>query len=56
MGKLMCTVRFAPLEGMYKVYAKVGNEKKKAFIAEEITKKDIKIYSSDIIRIKENCK
>lgn len=56
MAKLMCPVRFAPLEGMYKVYAKVGNEKKKAFIAEEITKKDIKIYSSDIIRIKENCK
>ena len=52
----MCPVRFAPLEGLYKVYDLTGDEERRNAIARQIADKDIKVYSSAIWQIKENCK
>lgn len=52
----MCPVRFAPLEGLYKVYSMTGNELKKDSIAEKIATKRVKVESAEIERIKETCR
>lgn len=52
----MCPVRFAPLEGLYKVYKVTEQNIKKDSIAEIIAAKSVKISSSDVERIKETCK
>ena len=52
----MCPVRFAPLEGLYKVYNQTGTDHKKDSIAKIIATKSVKVKSSDVERIKETCK
>lgn len=52
----MCPVRFAPLEGLYKVYNLTDNDKERDSIAEIIATKNIKVESSNVERIKETCR
>lgn len=52
----MCPCRFAPLEGLYKVFEATGNQLEKQRIADIIAAKKVKVMSSDIVRIKEKCK
>ena len=52
----MCPVRFAPLEGLYKVYDLTDNDFKKDSIAKLIATKYVKVESNDVERIKETCK
>lgn len=49
----MCPVRFAPLEGLYYSYRNSGMQIKADSIAEIIKHKEIKIYSNEIKRIKQ---
>lgn len=52
----MCPVRFAPLEGMYKLYNLTGNDTKSDSIAKIIANKRVKVKSIDVERIKNVCK
>lgn len=56
MTSAMCPVRFAPLEGLYKVYDAMGDETNRKAIAEQIANKKIKVFSSAVWQIKEMCK
>lgn len=52
----MCPCRFAPLEGLYNIYSQNGDSIKKEQIVNNISQKEIKVFSGDIKRIKEICK
>ena len=56
MAQAMCPVRFAPLEGLYKVYDAIGDENPRKKVADQIATKQIKVNSLDIMRIKGRCK
>ncbi len=56
MAQAMCPVRFAPLEGLYKVYDAIGDENPRKKVADQIATKQIKVNSLDIMRIKMECK
>ena len=51
-AKHMCPVRFAPLEGLYRVYEEIGDSLNMTITAEAIATKKVKVNSSDVIRIK----
>lgn len=55
-ASMMCPVRFAPLEGLYKVYETKGDTEKMDSVAQLINEKTVKIVSSDVSRIKDACK
>lgn len=52
----MCPVRFAPLEGLYKVYESAGDEAERKKMANIIAKQEVKIHSPVVDRIKKQCK
>lgn len=56
MAHSMCPVRFAPLEGLYKTYDIMGNTCARDSVANLIETKSVKVFSSDVHRIKEKCK
>ena len=56
MANCMCPVRFAPLEGLYKVYEAKGDTARRKWVAKLIAEKKVKVHSWDVMRIKENCK
>lgn len=56
MAHHMCPVRFAPLEGLYKVYAATGDTLHQHEVATQIATKQIKVNSLDVMRIKMECK
>lgn len=56
MAHHMCPVRFAPLEGLYKVYAATGDTLHQHEVATQISTKQIKVNSTDVMRIKRECK
>ena len=56
MAQAMCPVRFAPLEGLYKVYDATGDTLHLKEIAAQIATKQVKVNSSDVMRIKRLCK
>lgn len=56
MAQAMCPVRFAPLEGLYKVYDAIGDENPRKKVADQIATKQIKVNSLDIMRIKRRCR
>ena len=56
MAHAMCPVRFAPLEGLYKVYAATGDTLHQHEVATQIATKQIKVNSLDVMRIKMECK
>jgi hypothetical protein len=56
MAQLMCPVRFAPLEGLYKVYEAIGDTMHRNEVAQQIATKRIKVHSAAIERIKSNYK
>lgn len=56
MANAMCPVRFAPLEGLYKVYGITGDEARRKEIADQIASKQVKVNSLDVMRIKKNCR
>lgn len=56
MAHHMCPVRFAPLEGLYKVYGIIGDTLLQQEVATQIATKQIKVNSSDVMRIKMECK
>lgn len=55
MAHAMCPVRFAPLEGLYKVYDKTNDAPHRKEIADQIASKQIKVNSLDVMRIKRRC-
>ena len=55
-ASMMCPVRFAPLEGLYKVYETKGDTERMDSVAQLINEKTVKIVSSDVSRIKDACK
>lgn len=56
MAHTMCPVRFAPLEGLYKVYDKTNDAPHRKEIANQIATKQVKVNSLDVMRIKRGCK
>ena len=56
MANAMCPVRFAPLEGLYKVYDKTNDAPHRKEVADQIATKPIKVNSLDVMRIKKNCR
>ena len=56
MAQAMCPVRFAPLEGLYKVYDATGDTLHLKEIAAQIATKQVKVNSSDVMRIKRMCR
>lgn len=48
----MCPVRFAPLEGLYKVFEATGDTMHRNEVAQQISTKRIKVHSAVIERIK----
>lgn len=56
LARQMCPARFAPLEGLYKVYDVMGEKGNRDRIAKEIARKKVKVPSSTIERIKEKYK
>lgn len=50
----MCPVRFAPLEGLYRIYKACNEPDKADSISTVIHNKKIKILSPEIIKIKKN--
>ena len=56
MAHAMCPVRFAPLEGLYKVYDKTNDAPHRKEIADQIASKQVKVNSLDVMRIKRVCK
>ena len=56
MANAMCPVRFAPLEGLYKVYDATGDTLRLKEIAAQIATKQVKVNSLDVMRIKRVCK
>ncbi len=52
----MCPVRFAPLEGLYKVYGETGDTLRQKEIAAQIAAKQVKVNSLDVMRIKGECR
>jgi len=56
MAHAMCPVRFAPLEGLYKVYDKTNDAPHRKEIADQIASKQVKVNSLDVMRIKRGCK
>ena len=56
MAQAMCPVRFAPLEGLYKVYDAIGDENPRKKVADQIATKRVKVNSLDVMRIKMECK
>lgn len=52
----MCPNRFAPLEGLYNAYDAMGDNVNKRRIADMIAEKKIKIFSADVMRIKDSCR
>lgn len=56
MAHAMCPVRFAPLEGLYKVYDATGDENRRREVADQIATKQVKVNSLDVMRIKRGCK
>lgn len=56
MAHHMCPVRFAPLEGLYKVYGITGDTLLQQEVATQIATKQIKVNSTDVMRIKMECK
>ena len=55
MAHAMCPVRFAPLEGLYKVYDAIGDENRRREVADQIATKQVKVNSLDVMRIKRRC-
>ena len=55
MAHAMCPVRFAPLEGLYKVYDKTNDARHRKEIADQIASKQVKVNSLDVMRIKRRC-
>ncbi len=55
MAMHMCPVRFAPLEGLYKVYDAMGDETGRSRIAQKIASQQVKVHSSAVERIRRNC-
>ena len=49
----MCPVRFAPLEGLYHAYKDSGDTRKADSVSAVIRRKEVKVPSSDVVRIKE---
>lgn len=49
----MCPVRFAPLEGMYHVYRECGDSLHADSVSAVIRAKEVKVLSSEVVRIKE---
>lgn len=56
LASKMCPARLAPLEGLYVTYYSIDDKKNKQIIAHKIEEMDIKVVSSDAIRIKATCK
>ena len=56
MAHAMCPVRFAPLEGLYKVYDTTNDTLQRKEIANQIATKQVKVNSQDVLRIKRWCK
>ena len=56
MAHAMCPVRFAPLEGLYKVYDTTNDTLQRKEIANQIATKQVKVNSLDIMRIKRRCR
>ena len=56
MAQAMCPVRFAPLEGLYKVYDAIGDENHRKKVADQIATKRVKVNSLDVMRIKRRCR
>jgi hypothetical protein len=52
-ASLMCPVRFAPLEGMYHVYRECGDSLHADSVSAVIRAKEVKVLSSEVVRIKE---
>ena len=52
MAQQMCPVRFAPLEGLYKVYEATGDTMHRNEVAQQISTKRIKVHSAVIEKIK----
>lgn len=52
----MCPVRFAPLEGLYKAFDRMGNAAARDSVAKMIAEKEVKVASPDVFRIKQTCK
>lgn len=55
-ASMMCPARFAPLEGLYKVYDQTGDTAKMDSVSRLISEKSVKVVSSDVYRIKDACK
>ena len=55
-ASMMCPARFAPLEGLYKVYDQTGDTAKMDSVSRLISEKSVKVASSDVYRIKDACK
>ena len=51
----MCPVRFAPLEGLYKVYDATGDTLRRQEVAARIAQKQVKVRSWDVERIRGRC-
>lgn len=52
LAAYMCPSRFAPLEGLYRIYDEQGLVVSRDSVADIIKRKRVKVYSSDVERIK----
>ena len=55
LASRMCPVRFAPLEGLYKVHEATGDTLRRDEVAKGIAQKQVKAHSWDVERIKRRC-
>ncbi len=55
LASRMCPVRFAPLEGLYKVHEATGDTLRRDEVARRIARKQVKVQSRDVKRIKKRC-